>query len=808
MKLKLWNSLASKLIFTLAVFSLMLVAALAYLNTKIVEKSYQEQLRQMVEERIDLRIPALEKAIAGRYYTRAKKMLEALTETDSIYHTGIVLERSGRKLEAGNKPEPSLFTIEKPLTGKNKEHIGTLSVKVSATLFRKQMEQYFQFLGAIIAGYLILVFILMRLVYRAFVPLRELTQKLEAFDPSHPVPIELKRKSKDEIGMIAAAANKMSDNIIHHADFMNELNDKIKEGERHLKEAQQIARMGSWWVDLQTLQCEFSDQIYALLGIDRNSRELTWDDFVLTIDSKDQRFFARAVESTAKTHRPFRLMHQLINLHGEKLHVLTEGKLSQRLDGTEIVSGISMDVSEQTESQRMIEKLAFYDPLTNLPNRTLFNDRLSKALKDARRRQEKVGVFFLDLDRFKNVNDTLGHTLGDLLLKEVAERLKRHLRESDTIARIGGDEFVVIAPMLHGEEDALIVANKLLEAMQERWELGDKSLFTTTSVGVALYPDHAEDVETLVKYADTAMYKAKEEGRNNTKIFNASMGEKIAKKLEIEHEMREAIVTMEQFELYYQPKISLRSGAIVGAEVLIRWNHPELGLVFPDDFIPIAESTGMIIQIGEWVMHDAARQIEKWKKEGIAPLRLAVNLSGRQFQSPTLLYHIRNVLEQYDIRPQYLEFEVTESVSMISLQESLKVLHQLRGLGVGVVIDDFGTGYSSLAYLKQFPVDTLKIDKAFIMNMLDDPDDRTIVESIVSLSKAMDLKIVAEGVETIEHVHLLKKMGVDFGQGYFFSRPIPLPQFDLLYRKNLVKMKERRDALKHRAEQQKDLKEG
>jgi len=226
--------------------------------------------------------------------------------------------------------------------------------------------------------------------------------------------------------------------------------------------------------------------------------------------------------------------------------------------------------------------------------------------------------------------------------------------------------------------------------------------------------------------------------------------------------------------------------------VLIRWNHPSMGLVFPDDFIPIAENTGMIIAIGEWVMHEAARQVERWKKEGIAPLRLAVNLSGRQFQSPTLLEHIRDVLEGYDIAPQYLEFEVTESVSMNRLEESLNVLRRLRELGVGVVIDDFGTGYSSLAYLKQFPVDTLKIDKAFIMNMLEDADDRTIVESIVSMSKAMHLKIVAEGVETAEHVTLLKKMGVDFAQGYYFSRPIPLPQFDLLYRKNLVRMQQRR----------------
>gem|GEM_PF-4985324 len=786
--------------FTLAIFSILLVAALAYVNTKIVEDNYKTGLRKRVEQKISLVEPQLRRALASRKAERIEAVLGNLVSDGSVAGAEIRIDGTAEPIAVQMHPgERTLLETERAVSAGGTKAL--LTVRVSDREFRAMMQQYLYFLGAIVAGYLFLILILMRLVHRAFLPLEELSRKLEAFDPGHPVPIELEDAGRNEIGRIAAAASKMSDNIIHHADYMNELHEKIKEGQRHLKEAQQIARLGSWRVDPRTYECEFSDQMYVLLGLDPEGPPMQWQDFVDAIEEKDRRFFVRAVENTVRKHTPFRLMHQLHNRSGERLHVLTEGKLSERTDGTQIVSGISMDVSEQAESQRMIEKLAFYDPLTNLPNRLLFNDRLEKAIKDARRRSEKVGVFFLDLDRFKNVNDTLGHTMGDLLLKEVAQRLRRSLRESDTISRIGGDEFIVIAPMLGGEPDAMVVARKLLAAMQERWELGDKSLFTTTSIGVAIYPDHAQDVDTLVKFADTAMYKAKEEGRNKIKIYNLSMGEKIEKKLKIEHEMREAIETMEQFELYYQPKISLRSGAIVGAEVLIRWNHPELGLVFPDDFIPIAESTGMIIAIGEWVMHDAARQIEKWKQEGVVPLKLAVNLSGRQFQSPTLLEHIRTVLDRYDIRPQYLEFEVTESVSMISLQESLKVLHQLSDLGVGVVIDDFGTGYSSLAYLKQFPVDTLKIDKAFIMNMLEDHDDRVIVESIVSMSKAMDLKIVAEGVETIEHVHLLKKLGVDFGQGYFFSRPIPIEKFDLMYRKNLIRMKERREAQREKKEE-------
>lgn len=784
--------------FTLALFSLLLVGALAYLNTKIVEQSYKTQLEAMVKEKAETALPALLRALEQHRDDLVRAWLKAFARGEAI--SAVSLTRSdGTSLDAAKHSVSNiLFYTKIPVINSTGERVATIHIAISNTAFRSMMVRYFQFLAAIIAGYLLLVLILMRLVHRAFAPMRELTQKLEAFDPGNPVPIELDAASSNEIGMIAAAANKMSDNIMHHADFMNELNGEIEEGRQHLKEAQQIARMGSWRVDPDTHVCEFSDQMYVLLGKKPEDTGVNWETFLEAIDKRDRRAFANAVDNTVKSHTPFRLLHKLINVHGEMMYVLTEGKLSHRRDGRAVVSGITMDVSEQTESQRTIEKLAFYDPLTNLPNRLLLNDRLQKAIKSAKRRGDKVGVLFLDLDRFKNVNDTLGHTLGDLLLKEVAARLRRALRDSDTISRIGGDEFIVLIPDINTPEDAIVVAQKLIAVLQERWELGDKALFTTTSIGIALYPDHSDDVDTLIKYADTAMYKAKERGRNRYQFYDLSLSEKITKKLKIEQEMREAIVSMEQFELYYQPKISLRNGAIVGAEALIRWNHPAMGLVFPDDFIPIAENTGMIIPIGEWVIHEAARRIEQWRQEDIAPLKLAVNLSGRQFGSPTLLQQIKDVLGRYDIKPQHLEFEVTESISMISLKESLKVLHQLRDLGVGVNIDDFGTGYSSLAYLKQFPVDTLKIDKAFIMNMLEDRDDRTIVESIVSMSKAMGLNIVAEGVETLEHVKLLKKMGVDFAQGYYFSKPIPFSQFDRIYRNNLVKMKVRREARRTR----------
>ncbi len=792
MKLTTWNSLASRLLFSLVIFNLLFVGGLAYVTTKIVADSYKKQLKETVEEEIAFILPALTDALAEEEREAIVQQLERLGKTATV--NGIRLKRDGfSSITVGVPDAPdTLMRLSVPLYQRARS-IGVMEVAVSDSTFRAGMGEHLHLLVFSVAVYFFFILILLTLLRRAFLPLKELTRKLEAFDPGRPAPIELGTIRSDEVGMIAAAAKKMSDNIIHHADYMKELNEEIEEGRQHLKEAQQIARMGSWRIDPVTKICAFSDQMYFLLGLENYREALDWERFVTAVAERDRRAFVLAVESTVQTGVPFRLMHKLVDARGRSMHVLTEAKVSHPREGVKIVSGITMDVSEQAENQQTIEKLAFYDPLTNLPNRLLLNDRLQKAMREAERHQEKIGILFLDLDRFKNVNDTLGHTMGDMLLKEVAKRLKSSLRDADTISRIGGDEFIVLLPYVDEEKDVVAVAKKLIAVLQERWELGEKSFFTTTSVGISIYPDHSEDVDTLIKFADTAMYKAKENGRNRYQLYHPSMGEHIARQLQIEHEMREAIGTMEQFELYYQPKVSLSTGAVVGAEALLRWNHPLHGMIMPDTFIPIAENTGMIIPIGEWVMHEAARRIEAWQKEGLVPLKVAVNLSGRQFASPTLLYQVRSVLQKYAIKPQYLEFEVTESVSMINLQESLIVMHRLRNLGVGVHIDDFGTGYSSLAYLKQFPVDTLKIDKAFILNMLEEPDDRTIVESIVSLAQAMGLKTVAEGVESIEHVRVLKKIGVDFGQGMFFSKPIPFAAFDRLYRNNLIRMKKVRE---------------
>lgn len=785
MKYRVWNSLAYKLMFALAFYSIVLVATLSYLNVHVVEDNFKEQFRQMASMASRMAEPAIVEAVENGPEAVGEVIKPLIANDIAMVR---ILDWKGSTFAEAGVRDSEHFVYRFDINSGSRRAKSVEITFRSQTLDQKMLS-YYQYLAIIIFGFMVLSLLLMQMVMRVFGPMRELIRKMEAFDPTRPEPIALQNTSRSEIRFIADAANKMVDNIADHAEFMRRMTQKIEEGRAHLKEAQQIARMGSWQMRPDSNDCQFSDQMYVLLGLDPKKKNLNWQILIEYIEPKDRRPFLRLVENTTQSHVPFRLMHEVRTANDEVLHMLTEGKISQAGEH-QMLTGITMDVTEQTESQRMIEQLAFYDPLTNLPNRLLLKDRLSKAISDAFRRDERVGVFFLDLDRFKYINDTLGHTIGDQLLKSVADRLRSKLRETDTVSRIGGDEFVIVAPMLKESEDAAVVAKKLLQAMQERWELEDKSIFSTTSIGIALYPEHGEDVDTLIKYADTAMYRAKENGRNNFCMYDTSMGDELREQLKIESEMRNALDgDPAQFELYYQPKIDLESGYISGAEVLLRWKHPSLGMIYPDTFIPVAENTGMIIELGQWVMQESARQIRRWQEEGVKPLRLAINLSGRQFQSPTLMYHIRSVLADYDISPRYMEFEVTESVSMENLQESLRVLNQLKSLGVGVVIDDFGTGYSSLSNLKQFPVDTLKIDKAFIMNMLEDRDDRTIVETIVSMCKAMTLMIVAEGVETIEHVKVLKKLEVDYGQGYYFSKPIPITQFNLMYRKNLEKMR-------------------
>ena len=432
---------------------------------------------------------------------------------------------------------------------------------------------------------------------------------------------------------------------------------------------------------------------------------------------------------------------------------------------------LQAEIVERRQAEARVHHMAYHDSLTGLPNRLLLSDRLDRALLAAERTGRSLAVMFLDLDRFKTINDTLGHVAGDQLLKEVATRLCGAVRASDTVARLGGDEFVVLLPGLRARDEATQVADKIIDVLAQPFPLEGHVLHVTPSIGICVYPDDGIDAETLMRHADAAMYHAKAAGRNNYQFFTQKMSQTGAH-LELENALRGALA-LRQFELHFQPIVNLATRRVHSLEVLLRWRRPVTGLVMPDQFIPIIEENGLIVPIGEWVIRRACEQNMEWQRQGLRPVPLAVNLSARQFMHKGLVPSIRRILDETGIDPALLEFEITETALMQHGEQTLEILGQINAMGIRLSIDDFGTGYSSLAYLKRFPVRKIKIDRAFVKDLEHSAEDRAIVSAIVALSDSLQLSVVAEGIETEGHYYLLQRQGCQFGQGYLFSQPVP-----------------------------------
>jgi diguanylate cyclase (GGDEF)-like protein/PAS domain S-box-containing protein len=433
--------------------------------------------------------------------------------------------------------------------------------------------------------------------------------------------------------------------------------------------------------------------------------------------------------------------------------------------------GMNEDITDRKVAEERVQYLAYYDALTDVPNRTLLQDRLSKALASARRQKDKVALLFLDLDRFKNINDSLGHALGDFLLQKVGERLKRWAREQDTVARLGGDEFLIVLTRIRDVADAAVAAERLMAAMTNEFIVQGNPLSISCSLGISIFPDHGESGEILIKNADAAMYSAKEKGRNNFRFFTEKMNAEVEERLTLENSLRLALERNELF-LVYQPQMDMATGNIIGLEALLRWQHPELGLVPPDRFIRIAENSGLIMPIGEWVLRTACSQTRKWQDEGHAAVSVAVNVSAVQFRQEDFCNLIRRVLQETGLAPQYLELELTESLLLANADVTFSVLQELKAMGLTLAIDDFGTGYSSFSYLRQFRVSKLKVDRSFVRDVAVNPDDAAITSGIISMAKSLNLKVIAEGVETEAQMSFLRAHQCDEIQGYYFSKPL------------------------------------
>ncbi|MDQ3667187.1 MAG: EAL domain-containing protein [Acidobacteriota bacterium] len=419
-----------------------------------------------------------------------------------------------------------------------------------------------------------------------------------------------------------------------------------------------------------------------------------------------------------------------------------------------------------------VDRLAYYDTLTSLPNRALFEDRLTQAVALAQRAGNKVAVLFIALDQLKKVNDSLGHRAGDQLMQQVAVRLKGCVTESDTVARFGGDQFVLMLPEIGRVKGAVEVIASIQEALNPSFTLDRQELYATASVGVSFFPDDGKETSSLVKNAGAALYRAKKSGGNEYRFYTADMHARATKRFELETSLRQAIDNQELL-LHYQPRVSIDSLQIVGLEALVRWQHPRLGLVSPGDFIPLAEETGLILPIGEWVLREACKQNREWQDKGFARLRIGVNISARQFQQQHLSETVMRILEQAELGPEFLELELTESSIMSNAEASIDVLNKLKSKGVAISVDDFGTGFSSLSYLKRLPIDSLKVDQSFVRELATDPDDAALVMAIVSLAHTLRLRVVAEGVETQEQLRFLRLLRCDEIQGYLISKPLP-----------------------------------
>jgi diguanylate cyclase (GGDEF)-like protein/PAS domain S-box-containing protein len=434
------------------------------------------------------------------------------------------------------------------------------------------------------------------------------------------------------------------------------------------------------------------------------------------------------------------------------------------------------DVSAAQAMARQITHSAEHDFLTGLPNRLLLNDRIGQAIIMAQRSKRQVAVLFMDLDGFKHINDSLGHPIGDKLLQSIAKRLVNCVRAADTVSRQGGDEFIVLLSEVQGPEAAAAMANKILAAVAERHSIEPHELHITTSIGVSIYPDDGSDAETLIKNADTAMYQAKEAGRQSFQFFKPEMNARAVERQSLEEDLRRALERKE-FVLLYQPKVNLRTGMIKGAEALVRWRHPARGLVAPLQFIPIAEESGLIVPIGRWVLGEACRQARAWADAGLPVMTMAVNVSAVEFQDEGFLSGLFSILEQTRLDPGSLELELTESVLMKRVDATALILQTLRSKGVRLAIDDFGTGYSSLSYLRKFPIDTLKIDQSFVRQICSGGDDAAIVTAVISMARSLRKQVVAEGVETQAELDFLRKQDCDDAQGYLFSKPVPAAVF-------------------------------
>jgi len=635
----------------------------------------------------------------------------------------------------------------------------------------------------------------------------EVCEQMRATDAGRHIPILILTASDDpesvesafRVGATDFVRKPLNlDLLVHRLQFVlraQQITDQLRTREQNMLQAQRIARMGTWEFHLTRREFICSTVLSDVLRVDGDT--LHEDAFFSSIHPDDRErietLFDRALENRSSLLVEFRWLSS----DGQE-SVLSLQTWEDRAEHSELVkgspelAGVIKDVTERRQTESRIRKLAYYDGTTGLPNRALLIEHLEQAAALAKRQNHSMAILLIDLDHFQSINEKWGHRIGDEVLEEVAARLKSCLRSTDVvasgamtaatgtasrkvIARIGGDEFVILLSRLRHSEDAALVAKRVNQAVSAPFQIEHSEVHLGCSIGISVCPDDASDAQVLLKQADSAMYEAKRKGRNGFQYYTSRIHERALKRIDLEARLRQAVQN-EQFVLHYQPKINCQTGELVGCEALVRWEDPDNGLISPGEFIPLAEETGLIVPLGQWVIETACRQMKSLHQAIGAPLPISVNLSARQLRQSNLVEQIARSLEVHGLGKQCLELELTESLLIEDAEKQITLLHKLKAHGIDLSIDDFGTGYSSLAYLKRFPIDTLKIDQSFIRDLENDAKDTAIVSAAITLAHNLDMQVVAEGVETQAQHDLLAQLNCDVVQGYLHSRPLPYSQ--------------------------------
>jgi two-component system CheB/CheR fusion protein len=779
-------NLREKLLVVLLTGLCVAFAVFGTFRTYIAKNEFTQEMNRSGQERAELIAESLANMIVAYDYSNIESVAERIVKLQDVQQINIK-NKAGRIMTsrygstAMNQDNTLLFTAPVNFA---QQTIGSVELVVSLERMETSIKRTYR---NIIIALAIFATFLGTLTYatvsifivKPLLRLNKAAHQLALGDFSATLPDE----SKDELGQLIHAFSTMRESRKSAELDLNNLNSslesivmarisELRESEAYIHAVLDNASEGIIVIGEAGVITSFNTAAEKIFGY--GDEEIVGKDFNLLISAEETDLsgkYHRYIEGSENTTF-FGVAREVIGLRKDYSAFPLELKTTQvHIQNDLLFITTARDITDRKDAEQRISHMASHDALTNLPNRTLLQDRIQQTLVHNQRRQLQAAVLFIDLDKFKIINDSLGHDVGDELLKEAAARQVAELRSEDTVARQGGDEFIILLPTISTPQDAGVVAQKLLETLRNPFIIQGKELLISASIGIAIYPDDATNMEELLKNSDIAMYHAKESGRSNYQFFSANMNAQAAEKQALSVDLRHAVERNELF-LVYQPVVDMASNKISGMEVLLRWQHPSLGLVSPVKFIPLAEENGMILPIGEWVLRSACQQISAWKKSGYCVPRIAINLSAQQFRQKSLADTIAQILHETETESHLIGIEITESMLVQNIDEVVATLLKLSNMGLEISIDDFGTGYSSLSYLKRFPINKLKIDKSFVDDIATHPDDAAIVKAIIAMAHGLSMTVVTEGVESQEQLEFLRQHGSEQYQGYIFSKPL------------------------------------